>query len=156
MKKWLGDLKMTNKLLVSPIMAVLFLMIFGVVAYLGFFKQQAAMDDIFSNRFKRYQTTASVGVELREMHAKMQEAMTTAISIDESTRRSQKESQPEGESAKGAAGSTNADVIKQTVEGPAKEISPAIQRLVSTIQQISKSSNLIKQEKDFFARARRT
>lgn len=59
MKAWLGNLHMTKKLLVSPFMALLFLLIFGVVSYFAFFKQQSALDDIYKNRFKRCLSTAA-------------------------------------------------------------------------------------------------
>ena len=76
MKAWLGNLHMTKKLLVSPFMALLFLLIFGVVSYFAFFKQQSALDDIYKNRFKRCLSTAATIVDLKEVHTKMQEIMT--------------------------------------------------------------------------------
>ncbi len=53
MKQWLTNLKMTNKLLVAPFVAVLFFLIFGIVSYGAFFKQKAALDDIYSVRLMR-------------------------------------------------------------------------------------------------------
>ncbi len=68
MKAWLSNLQMTKKLLVSPFTAILFLLVFGLVSYAGFFRQKAALDDIFNTRFKYYQSTAGVVIGLKEVH----------------------------------------------------------------------------------------
>ena len=75
MKAWLNNLRMTNKLLVSPLTAVLFLVIFGTVSYTGFFKQKAALDDIFNNRFSCYQSSSTIMLQLREVHANIYKLM---------------------------------------------------------------------------------
>ncbi len=69
MKKWLGNLKVTKKLLVSPSVAVLFVLIFGIVSYVGFFKQKAALDDIYNNRLMRLQSAADMLIGLKEVHS---------------------------------------------------------------------------------------
>jgi len=46
----LSNLRLTSKLLVSPIIAVAFLVIFGIVCYAGFLKQKTALDDVFDKR----------------------------------------------------------------------------------------------------------
>ena len=68
MKAWLSNLQMTKKLLVSPVTAILCLVIFGLVSYVGFFRQKAALDDIFNTRFKYYQSTAGIVTGLKEVH----------------------------------------------------------------------------------------
>jgi hypothetical protein len=47
---WLSNLDMTKKLLVSPLAAVLFLVVFGIVACGGLIKQKRALDDIYNYR----------------------------------------------------------------------------------------------------------
>ena len=75
MKKWLGNLRMTRKLLVSPFAVMCFLAIFGAVCYWGFFKQKAALDDIYQSRFKCYRSSAGVLMGLREVHANVYKLM---------------------------------------------------------------------------------
>jgi hypothetical protein len=48
MVRRLGNLRMTKKLLVAPCVAVLFLLVFGIVSFTGFFKQKGALDDIIN------------------------------------------------------------------------------------------------------------
>jgi methyl-accepting chemotaxis protein len=59
---------MTKKLLIVPIVAVVFLSTVWVVCYFGFFKQKAALDDIFNVRFQNYQITANIIKELTDVH----------------------------------------------------------------------------------------
>ena len=68
MIQWLSNLRMTKKLLIVPIVAVVFLSIVWVVCYFGFFKQKAALDDIFNVRFQNYQITANIIKELTDVH----------------------------------------------------------------------------------------
>jgi methyl-accepting chemotaxis protein len=69
MIRWLSNLRMTTKLLVSPIVAIVFLVGVWVVCYVGFYNQKAALDDIFNNRFQNYQASAKVIKDLTEIHA---------------------------------------------------------------------------------------
>ncbi|MBA4417224.1 MAG: methyl-accepting chemotaxis protein [Syntrophus sp. (in: bacteria)] len=75
MRAWLSNLQMTKKLLVSPFTAILFLLIFGLVSYAGFYRQKAALDDIFNIRFKYYQSTADVVTGLKEVHGNFYKIM---------------------------------------------------------------------------------
>src|SRR5208283_2544087 len=54
---------------VSPIAAIIFLAVFGLVSYVGFFRQDAALDDIFHNRFDLYRVTSGITNDLRAVHA---------------------------------------------------------------------------------------
>ena len=99
MKAWLGNLHMTKKLLVSPFMALLFLLIFGVVSYFAFFKQQSALDDIYKNRFKRCLSTAATIVDLKEVHTKMQEIMTAAVAAAQDSSKETTEKDASGAAA---------------------------------------------------------
>ena len=69
MMRWLGNLRMTIKLLVSPAVAIAFLFAVWIVCYVGFFNQKAALDDIFNNRFQNYQASAKIIKDLTEVHA---------------------------------------------------------------------------------------
>ena len=68
MKKLLADLRITKKLLVSPFVSVIFLIVFGIVSYAGFFKQKSVLDDIYHNRLMRLETAADMLISLKEVH----------------------------------------------------------------------------------------
>jgi phosphoglycerate-specific signal transduction histidine kinase len=71
MKMWLRNLKLTKKLLIVPFTAVLFLVIFGLVAYVGFFRQRTAMDDVVNKRFASYQSTADIIIKLNQVQGQL-------------------------------------------------------------------------------------
>ena len=71
MKKWLGNLKLAKKLLVSPFVAIIFLLIFGIVSYAGFFRQKAALDDIYNNRLVHVQIAADTLIDMKEVHSNL-------------------------------------------------------------------------------------
>ncbi|OPY66991.1 MAG: Methyl-accepting chemotaxis protein PctC [Syntrophorhabdaceae bacterium PtaU1.Bin034] len=74
MRELLGNLKMAKKVMVSPVIALMLMVIFGLVAYGGFFRQQAALEDIFTVRFRHYQASAAVVKDLAEVHANVYKA----------------------------------------------------------------------------------
>ena len=78
MKTWLSNLDMTKKLMVSPFAAVIFLLFVAGVTFLGYYNQKTALDEIANGRFKRYQTVTKVVLDLKEVQAKMAEAMKTS------------------------------------------------------------------------------
>jgi methyl-accepting chemotaxis protein len=122
MKQWLGNLKMARKLLISPFTAIIFLLIFGIVSYAGFFRQKSALDDIVNNRYKNYQTCASILIDLREVHSNVYKLMSWISSNYDSKQ-----------------------ILSFTEEQYA-----TLKRVGDTIQQITKSSTLTKEEKDRF------
>ncbi len=71
METWLRNLKLTKKLLISPFIAVVCLIIFGLVAYFGFYEQKAAMDDVVNKRFGYYQSTADIIIKLNQIQGQM-------------------------------------------------------------------------------------
>ena len=122
MKQWLGNLKMARKLLISPFTAIIFLLIFGIVSYAGFFRQKSALDDIVNNRYKNYQTCASILIDLREVHSNVYKLMSWISSNYDSKQ-----------------------ILSFTEEQYA-----TLKRVGDAIQQITKSSALTKEEKDRF------
>ncbi len=123
MKTWLSNLQMTKKLLVSPFTAIIFLLIFGIVAYAGFFRQKGALDDIFNNRFTYYQSSAGIIMDLRQVHANVYKLMSMV--------------------------SSNYD--KQKIESFTEEQYAAIKKVMASIQETLKSTSLTKAEKERFA-----
>lgn len=124
MRKWLSDLRMTKKLLVSPVTAIAFLAVFAIVTYAGFYRQKAALDDIFNSRFQQYQTSADVMIGLREVHANMYRT----------------------------AAWKNMNYDKQKLDALGQEQVATINRLAATITEVIKSPRLSKAEKEHFQR----
>lgn len=69
MKNMLRNLRLSRKLLVAPATVAIFMLLLGVVSYLGLLKQSTALDDIFHNRFQRYQISATIVKDLASVHA---------------------------------------------------------------------------------------
>jgi len=63
------NLSMAMKVLIAPLLIILFLLLFGFASYLGLSTQKQALNDIFNNRFKSYQTSAILAKDLTGVHA---------------------------------------------------------------------------------------
>ena len=122
MKTYLSNLRMTNKLLVSPLAAIMFLVIFGLVSYMGFFREKGALDDIYQNRFKHYQSSADIIMSLREVHANIYKLI----------------------------GWNSANYEKARIEAFSDEQFRTIKKVEGTIQEIQRSPNLTEAEKEHF------
>ncbi|MDD5336116.1 MAG: methyl-accepting chemotaxis protein [Rhodoferax sp.] len=62
-------MKVWQKILVAPAVAVVFLMVFGAVSYGALSQQQAALEDLTGVRFGNYQIVANSAQEISEVHA---------------------------------------------------------------------------------------
>jgi methyl-accepting chemotaxis protein len=71
MRRFFQNLKLSKKLLVAPLVVTLFLMILGLVSYLNLSSQRAIIEDIFNNRFKAYQTSATIVRDVANVHANL-------------------------------------------------------------------------------------
>jgi methyl-accepting chemotaxis protein len=69
MKQFLTNLGMAKKLLLSPLVVIGFLLIFGAVAYIGLSTQKAAINEIFNHRFKGYQNSAGMANSISNIHS---------------------------------------------------------------------------------------
>lgn len=69
MKRLLTDLKMSRKLLLSPVCVIIFTLVFGAVSYVGLTSQKNAISDIFNNRFKGYQNAATILADMAAVHS---------------------------------------------------------------------------------------
>jgi len=78
MKKYLMNLKMSKKLLLSPLCVMVFLIIFGIVSYVGNVNQRSAINDIFNNRFKGYQASAGISNDLANVHTNVYKVISWA------------------------------------------------------------------------------
>lgn len=127
MKLWLGNLKMTVKLLVSPVVVIVFLIIFGIVSYWGFYKQNTALNDIFNNRFQNYQASTGMIKDLVEVHANIYKLM----------------------------GMIGANYDKAKTDSFSGEQFTKIKKVLADIDTIIKSPNLTKEEKGYFQEAQK-
>ncbi len=60
MKRFIGNLKMSKKLMIAPTIATLFLVLMAGVSYLGLSKQKDAIDELTNLRFKTYQDASQM------------------------------------------------------------------------------------------------
>ena len=71
MKQLLRNLKLSKKLLIAPVVVIVFLMISGVVSYLSLSNQKSALEEIFGTRFKIFQTSARLIKDATSVHANL-------------------------------------------------------------------------------------
>jgi methyl-accepting chemotaxis protein len=64
----MGNLKMFYKMMISPLVVILFLIALAFISFNAFSKQKASTHDIFSNRFNNYQEGAGVIIDLTNVH----------------------------------------------------------------------------------------
>ncbi|HVN97661.1 MAG TPA: methyl-accepting chemotaxis protein [Syntrophorhabdaceae bacterium] len=122
MKTWLGNLKLTKKLLVAPFTAALFVVIFGVVTYVGFYKQRGAMDDIVNKRFGYYQSASDFSIKLNQLQSKLYKLQ----------------------------GAVAANLPRSKIEYLAQQQTASIKDLSDALQQLRKSPGLTKDEQTIF------
>jgi methyl-accepting chemotaxis protein len=125
MIRWLSNLRMTTKLLVSPIVAIVFLVGVWVVCYFGFVNQKAALDDIFNNRFQNYQASAKIIKDLTEVHANVYKLLSMI----------------------------SAGNLKAKTDSFAGRLFDKIKEVAGSIETIVKSPQLTKAEKEHFQAA---
>jgi methyl-accepting chemotaxis protein len=142
MMKWLSNWDITKKLLISPSTALLFLLIVMVVTIWGYWAQKSALSDIASGRFKHYQMVAGMVLDLKEVHAKMTEAMKTSRDTEEALRRDAEKSGKAGEAISGDA---RAALLKTAVD----ETSIILKKNAQSIQDALKSGRLSSAEKQY-------
>ncbi len=71
MKRLFLNLKLSKKLLVAPVVIIFFLILLGVVAVRNLSSQRSAIESIFSERFKAYQTGATIVKDITNVHANL-------------------------------------------------------------------------------------
>ncbi len=78
MRKIIKNLKMSHKLILTPITAVFFLLLLASITYYGLSGQKAALDDIFNNRFKGYQNSSEIVKNIANVHANIYKVISWA------------------------------------------------------------------------------
>src|SRR4030043_216931 len=71
MRRFFLNQKLSRKLLVAPLIIIIFLVLLGWVSYLNLSNQRSAIESIFNERFKAYQTGATIGKDITNVHANL-------------------------------------------------------------------------------------
>jgi len=74
----IANLKISKKLFIGPLLVMVFLLLLGFVSYSGLSSQKSSIEDIFNNRFKGYQTSASILKDLSQVHANLYKVISWA------------------------------------------------------------------------------
>jgi methyl-accepting chemotaxis protein len=69
MKKYLMNLRMHKKLLLAPLVVIVFFFIFAMVAYLGLHGQKVNISDIYQNRLQTSHETSIIISDIKDIHA---------------------------------------------------------------------------------------
>lgn len=144
MKKWLGNLDMTKKLLVSPFAAVVFLLIFAAATYFGFYKQKSVLDGIVNGRFMLHQLTADAVLDLRGVDGKMTETMKVARDTEEAAKRA---AEKEGKTVEASVAAQTRTALLQTA---VSDSVPVLKKISKAIGDAAKSPRLSAEEKKRF------
>jgi methyl-accepting chemotaxis protein len=86
MKRILMNLPMKKKLFLSPLVVILFLIVFGAVSYIGLSNQKAAINDIFNIRFKSYQNSAKIANDISNVHSNVYKVLSWTSTSNESNK----------------------------------------------------------------------
>jgi methyl-accepting chemotaxis protein len=122
MKTWLSNLGLTKKLLIAPSTALIFLVIFGLVAYLGFMQQRKALDNVVNKRFGYYQSTTDIIIKLNQIQGQIYKLN----------------------------GLVAAKALELRIKYTAEQQLESIKQLSETIDKLIKSSGLTKEEQGIF------
>ena len=122
MGKIIGNLKLFYKLLVSPVVVIFLLVILAPVSYRGFSKQQASTDDIYNNRFRSYQSSADVVIDMTEVHSNLYKAI----------------------------GWANANYEQKRVETFLKAQWVTLEKTVGSMQKVVESQSMDQKEREFY------
>jgi methyl-accepting chemotaxis protein len=74
---------MYKKLLLAPVVAIVFLFVLGIVSYRGIGEQKAIVQELFENRFQMYQDSARIMGDIKSVHANVYQVLTlSSINAD--------------------------------------------------------------------------
>jgi methyl-accepting chemotaxis protein len=78
MRYFFSNQKLSRKMLAAPLVIVIFVVILGMVAYRTLSNQRSAIDNIFDERFKAYQTGATIVKDITNVHASLYKVISWA------------------------------------------------------------------------------
>ena len=71
MWKFFNNLKLAKKMLLSPLVIFIFLMVMAYGTYNGLSKQNKAIDDIYNNRFKGYKDSSKILIDMTSVQSNL-------------------------------------------------------------------------------------
>jgi methyl-accepting chemotaxis protein len=86
MKKLIGNLRLSRKLLVSPTIVMIFLVALGLTAFLSLRSLKSSIGEIFNDRFKASMETTGISEAFADAHGNLYKLITWARANYESTR----------------------------------------------------------------------
>ena len=122
MKNILGNVKMFYKMMIPPLVVIFFLIVLAFLSYNEFSKQKASTHDIFNNRFNNYQESASVIIDMTNVHLNIYKIISWA----------------------------NASYDSKKIEGSAKEQLTVLEKTVGFMTGIVGSQKINAKEKEFY------
>jgi methyl-accepting chemotaxis protein len=122
MKKYLMNLRMLKKLLLSPLVVIVFFFIFAIVAYIGLQGQRLAISDIYQNRLQTSQETSMIISDIKDTHSNIYRLLSWA--------------------------SANTDPKK--VEALGKETLVSIDATITAVEKLSSSVKFSQEEKKYY------
>jgi methyl-accepting chemotaxis protein len=78
MMRFFLNQNLSKKLLVAPLVIIIFLILLGLVAYRNLSSQRSAIRSIFDERFKAYQTGATIVKDITNVHANLYKVISWA------------------------------------------------------------------------------
>ena len=78
MRRFFLNQKLLRKLLVAPLVIIIFMILLGLVAYRNLSSQRSAIENIFDERFKAYQTGATIVKDITNVHANLYKVISWA------------------------------------------------------------------------------
>jgi len=123
--RFFSNLSISKKLLLAPLVILLFLVLLSVGAYMGLSAQKVAIEDIYNNRFKGYQNCARVMSEIANVHTNVYKVISWA----------------------------GANYEAQKIDNLAKGQIQVIERNVNFLREILKSAALTPEEKRLYQAA---
>ena len=148
-KQWFYNLRMTSKLLVSPMTALIGLIIFGIAIFYGIYMQNSALEDVFNNRFRNFQISTNIIINLKKIHANINDLMNLINRATTQEKKSADLLEEYGNSTQ----SMSVTMVKDEIARVSQDSFTIIHNTTATIAEVLKSSDLSKVEKDAFARA---
>jgi len=71
MNNFFNNLRLGKKMLIAPIVVLIFLILLAIGTYFSLSMQRNAMDDIYNNRFKQYQNSAKILNDMSGVHGNL-------------------------------------------------------------------------------------
>jgi methyl-accepting chemotaxis protein len=125
MKTVLDNLKMFYKMMVSPLVVVVFLIVLAFLSFNEFLKQKDSTHEIFNNRFANYRESATVMIDLTKVHVNIYKVI----------------------------GWANANYDSKKIDGFAKEQMAALEKTAGFMKEVVASRKVNDKEKGFYNQA---